>query len=131
MAKKFFFSNNCVWIGIVKFSLFRTGYFSSVVNVLTSSPKILHVNKRDILENNCLSSHQSIWSRCYDADFNSVLARLPLCLSKFPLKLDFLDIYLTMFSESITSKIQNLWGSPFLSTCLKFNIDFKNGANIW
>ena len=32
--------DNCIWIGIVKLSLWRTGYFSSAANVLTSSPKI-------------------------------------------------------------------------------------------
>ena len=57
--------------------------------------------------------------------------RLPYCLSKHPLKRDFLDIYLTTFLESVTSKIQNLWGSSFYSKCLKFNLDFKNAAKNW
>ena len=39
--------DHCIWIGIVKFSLWRTRYFSWTANVLTSSPKILHINKRD------------------------------------------------------------------------------------
>ena len=43
----FCFTDNCICIGIVKFSLLRTGYFSSVANVLRSSPKIWHVNMRD------------------------------------------------------------------------------------
>ena len=46
--KLFYFWDNCFWIGIVRLSLLRTGYFSSIANVLTSSPKILHVNKRDL-----------------------------------------------------------------------------------
>ena len=37
-------------IGIVKFSLFRTGYLSSAANVLTRSPKIRCVNKRVFLQ---------------------------------------------------------------------------------
>ena len=41
------FWDNCIWIGIVKLSLLRTGYFSSAANVLTSSPKNMHVNHRD------------------------------------------------------------------------------------
>ena len=41
----FCYLDNCIWIGIVKLSLFRTGYFSSAANVLRSPPKILHVNK--------------------------------------------------------------------------------------
>ena len=49
LRKSFCWLDNCIWIGIVKLSLLRTGYFSSAANVLTSSPKILHVNKRDFL----------------------------------------------------------------------------------
>ena len=118
-AKVLCFWDNCIWIGIVKLSLLRTGYFSSAANVLRSSPKIWHVNKRDFFELNFLASHQQLW------------ARLPYCLSKDPLKRDFLDIYLATFSESVTSKIQNLWGSSFDSKCLKFNVDFKNAAKNW
>ena len=66
-----------------------------------------------------------------DADLNSPWARLSCCLSKHPLKRDFLDIYLTTFSESVTSKIQNLWVSSFYSKFIKFNLAFKNGAKSW
>ena len=52
-------------------------------------------------------------------------------LSKYPLKRNFLDIYVTTFSESITSTIQNLWGASFFSKCLKFNVDFNNAAKNW
>ena len=45
--KGFCFWHNCIWIGIVKLSLLRRGYFSSAANVLTSSPKICHVNKAE------------------------------------------------------------------------------------
>ena len=65
---------------------------------------------------------------CCDADFKSSWARLPCCLSKDPLKRDFLDIYLTTFSESVISKIQNLRGLTFFP---KFNLDFKNAAQNW
>ena len=50
----------------------------------------------------------------YDADLKSVLARLSCYFSKGPLKRDFLDIYLTTFSESVTSEIQKLSGPSFL-----------------
>ena len=56
----FRFSDNIIWIGIVKLSLLRTGYFSSVANVLTSSPKIWHFNKRDFFEHKSLISDQWI-----------------------------------------------------------------------
>ena len=68
---------------------------------------------------------------CCDAYFNTAWARLPYCLSKHPLKQVFLDIYLTKFSESVTSNIQNLWGSSFDSKYLKFTEDFKNSAKDW
>ena len=102
-----------------------------VANVLTSSPKIWHVNKRDFFWHNFLASDQWIWQRCCDADFNSAWAHWPYCLSKHPLKQDFLDIYLTTFSESVTSKIQNLWGSSSYWKCINFHLDFKNAAKDW
>ena len=109
-------------------SLLRTGYLSSAANVLTSSLKIWHVTKRGLLEHNIAASDQWIWERCCDADFNNARARLPYCLSKHPLKGDLLDIYLTTFSESVTSKIQTIWGSSFFWKCLKFHLDFKDAA---
>ena len=129
--KVFCFWDNCIWIGIVKLSLWRTRYFSSAANVLTSSPKIWHVNKRDFFWHNFLASDQWIWQRCCDADFNSAWAHWPYCLSKHPLKQDFLDIYLTTFSESVISEIQNLWGSSFISKYWKFHLDFINGGKTW
>ena len=86
--KVFFFWENCIWIGIVKLSLLRTGYFWLAANLLTSS----------------------FWC---DADFKSTWARLPCYLSKGPLKQEFLDIYLTTFLEYVISEIQKLWGSTF------------------
>ena len=124
-GKVFCYLDNCIWIGIVKLSLLRTGYFSSTANVLTNSPKIWHINNRNFLEHNFLASDHWIWLRCYDACFNSAWARLPCCLSEGPLKRAFLDIYLTTFSESVISEIQKLWRSSFHA---KFNIRFKNAA---
>ena len=59
--KGFCFSDNCIWIDIVKLSLLRTGYFSLAANVLTSSPKILHVNKRDLFQLYSFGSDEWIW----------------------------------------------------------------------
>ena len=56
--KGFCFWDNCIWIGIVKLSLLRRGYISSAANVLTSSPKILHVNQRDVFQLNWLGTVQ-------------------------------------------------------------------------
>ena len=128
---KICFWDNCIWIGIVNPSLLRTGYFSSTTNVLTSSPKIWHVNKRDFFQLSWLGSDQSNLSRCCDADFNSAWARFPCCLFKGPPKRGLLDIYMTTFSESVISKLQNLWGSSFFPKCSKSNLDFINAAKNW
>ena len=48
--KNFFFWDICIWIGILKLSLLITGYFSSAANQLTSSRKILHVNKKEFFK---------------------------------------------------------------------------------
>ena len=111
--KVFCFSDNCIWIGIVILSLWRTRYFSSAANVLRSSRKILHVNRRDFSQLNFLGIDWWIWSRCCDADFKSAWARLPCCLSNCLLKRHFLNIYLITFSQSVISEIQKLWLSSF------------------
>ena len=42
-----------------------------------------------------------------------------------------LDIYLTTFSESVISEIQNQWRLSFFSKYLKFIVNFKNAAKKW
>ena len=61
MTKDFVFLDNWIWNGIVKLSLLRTGYFSLAANVVTSSRKIWHVNKRDVFKLNWLESDEWIW----------------------------------------------------------------------
>ena len=48
-----------------------------------------------------------------------------------PLKHDFLDIYLTTFSEYVIFEIQKLRGSSFFPKCTKLNLDLKNVAKNW
>ena len=96
--------------------------------MLTSSSKIWHVKNRDFFQLNWLGSDQWRGQRCYDGDFNSDSARLPCCLSKDPLKRNFLDICLTTFLEFVISEIENLWGWCFVSKEVKFKLDFKNSA---
>ena len=55
------FWDNCIWIGIVKLPLIRTGYFSSAANVWISSPKIFHVNNRNFFQINWLGSDHWKW----------------------------------------------------------------------
>ena len=60
-TKVFCFWDNCIWIGIVKLSLLRTGYFSSAANVLTTTPKSGHVKNREFFQLNWLGSDQWLW----------------------------------------------------------------------
>ena len=112
-------------------SVLGTGYLSSAANVLTSSPKILHVNKREFFRLSLLRSDPWIWYRWCNPDLANAWARLPCCLSKCSLERDFLDIYLTTFSESVISERQKLWGSSFSPKGSKFQADFKYAAKIW
>ena len=104
---------------------------SSAANVLTRSPRIWHVNKRDFLSLYCLVSDPQLRKRCCGADFNNVLDPLPCCFWKGTLKVDFLDIYLTTFSELVISEIKNLLGSSFVSKFPRFDLDFQNAAKNW
>ena len=61
VRKIFSFWDNCIWIGIVKLSLLRTGYCKSAANVLTSSPNVFHLNKRDFFQLIWLANDQWIW----------------------------------------------------------------------
>ena len=59
--KVFCFMDNCIWTGIIILKILRTGYLLSSANVLTSSPKIWHVNQRNFFQLNPLGSDQYIW----------------------------------------------------------------------
>ena len=51
IEKKIFPSlDNCISIGSRKFSQFRRGYLSTTLNVLTNTPEISHIPKRDIFQ---------------------------------------------------------------------------------
>ena len=57
---------------------------------------------------------------------NIVWTRLLCCFSKGLQKCDFLDIYLKRFSESVISRIQQLWGPSFFWKFWKFYLHLKN-----
>ena len=50
--KAFGFLDNCIWIGCMKFSLILREYFSWAVNVLTKSPSVANLTKRDLFQLN-------------------------------------------------------------------------------
>ena len=128
--KVFLFWDNDIWIGCVSLSLFRREYMSSAVNVLTNSLKILHITKREFFRLNCVQSYQWIWWRCCRSDSNIVWACLPCCLSKGPLKEDFLDNYLTTFFGVRNCGNPSAMRFIFFWKCSKVNIDFKNAKKI-
>ena len=56
--KDFCFLYNCFRIGCIKLSLLRIEYSALTVNMLTNSPKIFHMTKRDFFQLNCLHIDQ-------------------------------------------------------------------------
>ena len=56
---------NFIWIGCIKLSLLRREYLSSAVNVLTNSPIIFHVTKRDFFLLKWLNSDRKCGSSKY------------------------------------------------------------------
>ena len=129
--KVFCFWYNCISYGIYKLSLLRRGYFSSVANVLSSNPTICHVNKRDLFRTQFICQGPMNLMKMLSWRFQQCLGTFTILLPKESsetLKRDFLDFHLITFSDSVISKIQNLWGSSFFSESLKFNANFKSGA---
>ena len=59
-------------------------------------------------------------------DRNSVRTRLPCCLSKGPLKRDFLDKYLTTFFGVRNFGNESAMKVIFFLQYSKFNVDFGN-----
>ena len=126
------FWDNCIWKCCNKLPLLRREYLSSAVNELTNSPNMLHITQGDFFNLNCFQREQWIFYMCFCSDFNSASARLPCYLSNDPLKLDFLDIYITtFFGDFIGSKIHQLWGSSFFWKCSKLNLNLENVKKNW
>ena len=124
----FCFWDNCIWRCCNRLSLLRTEYLSLAVNVLTNSPKILHITKRAFFQLSCLHNDQWIWERRCLLDFNSVSAHLSCYLLQGPLKRDFLDVYLTTFfgvSKSKKKKKINYVGHLFLKNVQNWSLISK------
>ena len=62
---------------------------------------------------------------CCRSDCNSVSTYLLCCLSKSPLKHDFLDIYLTTFFGALNFGNRSDMTVILFGKCSKFNINFK------
>ena len=106
--------------------------------------KIFFVSEIIASENvaiNCLSYKENTYYRqsmglkngpkiLHITQWNSLSARFPCCLSKGPLKWDFLDTYLTMFFG--VSKFKNTWVDwvTFFWKCSKLNLNLENANRI-
>ena len=97
--KHFCFLDNSISIGSPKLSLLQREYLSSVVNVLTNSPKSPDITKREMFELKFWQSEEQIQSMFRRADFGSVWDPSACCMSNGVLKRSFLDIYLIKFSS--------------------------------
>ena len=105
--KVFSFPDNCIWIGVKKlprFSIIIRESFSNSLSLAT----INQFDKGSLTQSSTLLGH------CW--------------LLKGPPKRDFLDIYLTTFSECVISKTQNLWRLSFFFKYLNIQLDFKNAG---
>ena len=71
----FRFWDKCIWKCCYKLPLIRREFFSSAVNGLTNSPKILHRSERGFFNLSWLHRDQYIWYRCCHSVLNSVSAR--------------------------------------------------------
>ena len=120
------FWDNCI-------SIFYGEIFCIKNRILVNGSQCVNKKSQDLA---CQSERQFTtqlpwqWSiniiKLLSCRFQQYYARLPSCLFIRSLKRGFLNMYLTTFSESVISEIQNLWGSSFFSKCSKFNLDFKN-----
>ena len=61
IQKKFFFLDNCIWIGWGKLFSLQRKYLLLAVNVLTNSPKSSYITNRDIYQLNFPKSDEKIW----------------------------------------------------------------------
>ena len=112
------FSDNCIWIGFVNLSLLRREYLSATFNALRKYAKVLHVTVRAFFQLISLHSDQYIWWSWCCSDLNNFWFRLPCCLSKGPLKLDFFEIYLTTFFEVRNFRNKSVMRTSFFSKVL-------------
>ena len=120
----FFWLDNCILIGCAKFSLLRREYWSSEINMLTSSSKILSITQKDIQELIFIHIDQKICKRGCCADLGSVWDHFACCFWKGLVKRAFLDTHLT--KSFAVSNFGNTWPIRviFFSKCSKFDLDF-------
>ena len=98
LQKGFCFLGNCIWISSFKLSLLRREYLSSIVNVLTNRPKILHTTKRDFLQLHFLSQWSINMIKVLLSRFQHSLGPFTMLLVEGSNKRGFLQMTLTTSS---------------------------------
>ena len=119
------FWDNCIWKCCNKLPLLRREYLSSAINELTNSPNILHITQGDFFNLTCFQREQWILYMFFCSDFNSASARFSCYLSNEPLKLDFLDIYLSTFFGDCRFKNTSAMRVIFFLKMLKTESKFR------
>ena len=112
------FSDNCIWIGCVNLSLLRREYLSATLYTFRKCAKVFHITMKAFFQLICLHSDQYIWWSWCCSDLNNFCSRLPCCLSKGPLKLDFLEILLTTSFGVRNFKNKSVMRASFFSRVL-------------
>ena len=88
--------DNFIWIGSDKMSLLQGKYLPSAVIVLTNSPKIPHITKRDILELNFPRVMKKYGKRAVVQIQAVYMGPISMWLWKGFLNRGFLNIYIIM-----------------------------------
>ena len=109
------FSDNSIWIDIIKFSVWKTGYLSSAANVVTNSTKTVHFWSMNIIK--------VLWCRFQQCLGTFTMFLVEGCSEMGVFRHLSDDVFRVRHFEN-----KKLWGSSFFSKCLKFNVDLKNAA---
>ena len=124
----FCFLDNCIWNGSGNFWLLQTKYFSSTVNVVTSTAKIFHILYRDIFNSKSSRVLKNLGQKCSHSDFTSIWDPLTCSLSEGVLKRGSWDnCFTTSFAVS-NFRNTSAMIVIFFGKCLKFNVGFRRGA---
>ena len=107
-------------------SLLRKKYLSSAVNVLTNSPNIFHITKRDLFQLSCFKFMNNCGNCGKSSVLKSVSDRLSCDLLSVLLKRGLLHIYLTTFFAVCKFQNTSAMSVIFFSKSLKSNLSCKN-----
>ena len=122
----FLFWDRCIRKCCNKLPLLRREYLSSAVKGLTDSSRYC-ISLREIFSTwIAFAGINKYYKMCCRPDINSFLSRLPCYLSKFRMKRDFLDIYLTASFRLRKFKNPSAMKVIFFWKCSNLNPNLQN-----